>query len=103
MSVLIRIMMVNFSEHPEMSSSDMLHMFRDYMDSYDQIRLMMMMLLVMMMMMMMMMMMTMTMMVIMLNPHGFAGCLQTLPNCWLQSSPPPLVAVDSLIQQVFLT
>jgi len=26
------------SEHPEMSSSDMLHMFRDYMDSYDQIR-----------------------------------------------------------------
>ena len=39
MSVLIRIMMVNFSEHPEMSSSDMLHMFRDYMDSYDQLRL----------------------------------------------------------------
>ena len=31
-----------FSEHPEMSSSDMLHMFRDYMDSYDQLRLLMM-------------------------------------------------------------
>ena len=28
-----------FSEYPEMSSSDMLHMFRDYMDSYDQLRL----------------------------------------------------------------
>jgi len=26
------------SENPEMSSSDMLHMFRDYMDSYDQLR-----------------------------------------------------------------
>ena len=33
------IMVINLSENPEMSSSDMLHMFRDYMDSYDQLRL----------------------------------------------------------------
>ena len=32
-------MMASFSEHPEMSSSDMLHKFRDYMDSYDELRL----------------------------------------------------------------
>ena len=36
------IMVINLSENPEMSSSDMLHMFRDYMDSYDQLRLLMM-------------------------------------------------------------
>ena len=30
---------IDLSENPEMSSSDMLHMFRDYMDSYDQLRL----------------------------------------------------------------
>ena len=39
MLIRIMIMMANFSEHPEMSSSDMLHKFRDYMDSYDQLRL----------------------------------------------------------------